>query len=310
MADNGSGKVVIALDIGGSSIKSATVSSAGCLVSQPVLTPVDSQAEAGSIIDSFAAAISQHLNNISETDLLGVAIGMPGPFDYEVGISYISGVAKYEAIYGMNIKTALQQVLGRPTLPIVFRNDAEAAIMGEALYGAGRPYRRLIGVTLGTGIGSAFVVEGRSVGSGPGVPPHGWLYQESFRDLPADDVFSTRGLTARLRELNPAYESVAAFAEAARRGDALLRQGFLQFGADLGEFLASFAQAFGAEVILVLGGIARSIDLFEPLLRQKLPVPALPGQLGPTAPLLGAAELLFEPHDNEKPDRFTKSRTN
>jgi glucokinase len=246
-------------------------------------------------LGSFAAAIRQHLDNVSEADLLGVAIGMPGPFDYEVGISYIKGVAKYEAIYGMNIKTELQQLLGKQNLPIVFRNDAEAAIMGEALYGAGRPYRRLIGITLGTGIGSAFVVEGKSVESGRGVPPHGWLYQEPFQDLPADDVFSTRGLLARLQKINPAYETVAAFAEAAHSGEAQLRQGFLQFGSDLGEFLASFAQTFGAEVILVLGGIARAIDLFEPLLQQNLPVPALPGQLDSIAPLLGAADLLFKP---------------
>jgi glucokinase len=288
-------KIVIALDIGGSAIKSATVSSAGYLVGQPVLTAVDSQAEAGAILGSFVVAIRQHLDNASEADLLGVAIGMPGPFDYEAGISYIRGVAKYEAIYGLNIKTALQQLLGSQTLPIVFRNDAEAAIMGEALYGAGRLYRRLIGITLGTGIGSAFVVEGKSVESGPGVPPHGWLYQEPFQGLPADDVFSTRGLLARLQKINPAYETVAAFAEAAHQGEAQLKQEFLQFGADLGEFLAPFAREFGAEVTLVLGGISQALDLFEPLLQQKLPVLALPGQLGPVAPLLGVADLLFKP---------------
>jgi glucokinase len=295
MIDNSAEKIVIALDIGGSSIKSAIVSSGGYLVGQPVLTGVDSGAEAATILGSFAASIRQHLDNISEADLLGVAIGMPGPFDYEGGISYISGVAKYEAIYGMNIKTALQQLLGRQTLPIVFRNDAEAAIMGEALYGMGRPYRRLIGVTLGTGIGSAFVVEGKSVESGPGVPFHGWLYQEPFQGLPADDIFSTRGLLARLQEIDRTYDTVAAFAAAARSGEASLKQAFLQFGSDLGEFLAPFAREFGAEVMLVLGGIAQAIDLFEPLLQQNLPVPALPGQLGSTAPLLGAADLLFKP---------------
>src|SRR5688572_10715109 len=250
MVDNSAEKIVIALDIGGSSIKSAIVSSNGHLVGQPVLMAVDSSAEAATILGSFAGAIRQHLDSVSEADLLGVAIGMPGPFDYEMGISYIKGVAKYEAIYGMSIKTALQQLLDRQTLPIVFRNDAEAAIMGEALYGAGRPYRRLIGITLGTGIGSAFVVEGKSVESGPGVPPHGWLYQEPFQGLPADDVFSTRGLLARLQEINPAYDTVAAFAETARSGEAHLKQSFLQFGSDLGEFLGPFAQAFGAEVIL------------------------------------------------------------
>jgi glucokinase len=286
---------VIALDIGGSSIKSAVVSSTGQLIGQPALTPVDSQAEAAVILECFASAIRQHLPAIAEANFLGVAIGMPGPFDYEAGISYITGVAKYESIYGLNIKTALQQALDRPACPIVFRNDAEAAIIGEALYGAGRPYRRLIGITLGTGIGSAFVVDGVPVSTGAGVPTNGWLYQEPFHGIPADDLFSTRGLLARLQALTLSLETVAAFAEAARQGEAQLRPAFADFGADLGEFLTPFVQAFRAEAVLVLGGIARSLDLFGPLLQQNLPVPALRGQLGPIAPLLGAADLLFKP---------------
>ena len=89
-----------------------------------------------------------------------------------------------------------------PTLPIFFRNDAEAAILGEARYGAGTRYQRLIGVTLGTGMGSAFVVDGVKVTQGPGVTRDGWLYHVPYHARPADDVFSTRGLLTRLRAIN------------------------------------------------------------------------------------------------------------
>jgi spore maturation protein SpmB len=51
--------------------------------------------------------------------------------------------------------------------------------------------------------------------------------------------------------------------------------------------------AFRAEAVLVLGRIAGAMDLFGPFLRQVLSVPALPGERGPEAALLGAADLLF-----------------
>jgi len=286
---------VIALDIGGSSIKSAAIAPAGHLAGQPMTTPIDSQADADTILRTFAGAIRQHLAEVGASSLLGVAIGCPGPFDYQAGISYIKGVAKYESIYGVNVRVGLRGHLGLPALPILFRNDAEAAIVGEALYGAGGPYRRLIGVTLGTGFGSAFVVGGASVAAGAGVPPNGWLYNVPFRGVPADEIFSTRGLTARLLKIGAAHATIADSAESARQGSAQVRQAFAEFGDDLGAFLAPYAVAFGAEAILVLGGIARAFDLFGPALTRCLPVPALMGRLGDTAPLLGAAAVLFKP---------------
>jgi hypothetical protein len=51
--------------------------------------------------------------------------------------------------------------------------------------------------------------------------------------------------------------------------------------------------AFAAEAVLVLGRIAGAMDLFGPSLRQALSLPALPGERGPEAALLGAADLLF-----------------
>jgi len=298
---------VIALDVGGTFVKSAIVAPAGCL-SQPTVTPIDSSADAETILAAFADIIHRHLAQVDPVSLVGVAFGFPGPFDYEAGVSYITGVAKYEAIYGLNIKVALQSRLAeqadltatlRENLSgltnLVFRNDAEAAIVGEARYGAGQPYRRLIGVTLGTGCGSAFIDEGTPVTSGEGVPLNGWLYPVLFRGVQADDSFSRRGLEARLRAARATTLDVKEAATAARQGDATTRQVFATFGADLGSFLEPYAFSFQAQAVLVLGGIAGAFDLFGSTLRQALSVPALPGERGADAALLGAADMLFRP---------------
>jgi glucokinase len=256
------------------------------------ITPIDSSGEADSILMSFAQIISTYLSQAQTSNIIGVAFGFPGPFDYMAGICLIEGVEKYGAIYGVNMRDALRARLDLADLPIFFRNDAEAAVVGEARYGAGRNYRRLIGVTLGTGCGSAFLADGIPVTSGPGVPPNGWLYPILFRGLRADDVFSRRGLEARLRSARVAEMDVTKAAAAARAGDLAARQVFEAFGADLGTFLNPFAVAFAAEAVLVLGRIAGAIDLFGPPLRQALSVSALPGERGPDAALLGAADLL------------------
>ena len=284
---------VIALDVGGTSVKSALVAPGGHVIGKPSITPIDSSSEADNILMTFAQIISAHLGESHISTFLGVTLGFPGPFDYGAGICLIEGVEKYGALYGVNIRAALQARLNLRDLPILFRNDAEAAVMGEARHGAGQNYRRLIGVTLGTGCGSAFLADGIPVTSGPGVPPNGWLYPVLFRGIRADDVFSRRGLEARLQAAGITERNVRAAAAAARVGDAGARQIFEAFGADLGTFLNPFAVAFAADAVLVLGRIAGAMDLFGPPLRQALSVPALPGERGLDAALLGAADLLF-----------------
>ena len=283
---------VIALDVGGTSVKSALVAPEGRVIGEPVITPIDSSGDAESILSTFAQIIHTHLGQAQTSTVIGVALGFPGPFDYAAGICLIEGVEKYSAIHGVNMRDALRVRLNLGDLPILFRNDAEAAVVGEARYGAGRDFQRLIGVTLGTGCGSAFLVDGVPVTSGPGVPPNGWLYPILFRGIRADDVFSRRGLEARLRASGITERNVKDAAAAARAGNVGARQVFESFGADLGSFLNSRAVAFAAEAVLVLGRIAGAIDLFGPPLRQALSVPALPGERGPDAALLGAADLL------------------
>jgi len=284
---------VIALDVGGTSVKTALVAPGGHVIGEPAITPIDSAGEAEGILGTFARIISSHLDQAQTSNVIGLALGFPGPFDYAAGICLIEGVEKYAAIYRVNMRDALRTRLNLGDLPILFRNDAEAAVVGEARYGAGRDYRRLIGVTLGTGCGSAFLVDGLPVTSGPGIPPNGWLYPVLFNGLRADDVFSRRGLEARLRAAGVTARNVKAAAAAARVGDVGARHVFEAFGADLGSFLNSHAVAFAAEAVLVLGRIAGAFDLFGPSLCQALSVPALPGERGPDTALLGAADLLF-----------------
>jgi glucokinase len=284
---------VIALDVGGTSVKSALVTSAAQLVQPPRTTPLDAAAPADVIFGALAEAIKLHAG-AAFTDnlaLLGCGFGFPGPFDYSAGISQIRDVAKFDSLYGLDIAAGLRRHLPSvlQDLPIRFRNDAEAAIVGEALYGAGRAYRRVIGVTLGTGCGSAFLVDGEPVTSGVGVPPNGWLYACLYNGVRADDQFSIRGLTAALTKAGVQVASIRQAAALARTNELRAQAVFRAFANDLGNFLRPYAEDFNADVILLQGGIARSFDLLEPGVAAALPIPVVAGELGQEAALFGAA---------------------
>jgi glucokinase len=153
------------------------------------------------------------------------------------------------------------------------------------------PYSRLIGITLGTGLGSAFIDDRHIITEVKGVPPQGWLYSCVFEQQRADDVFSTRGLLARLHAAGIHATDV----ESALRSSetSALTEVFSTFGADLGRFLKPFVSEFRAEAVLVTGGISEARERFFPSLRHSLSIPVSKGTLGRHAPLLGAAALYF-----------------
>ena len=308
--------VIIAVDVGGSSVKSGLIDP-GWLRNPPdpfpvseiqaTTTPVQTEAAAPVVLGALAGVIRAEMAKADERPMLGVGFGFPSPFDYERGICLIDHIYKYQALYGMDVGAALREELGLPDLKITFRNDAEAAIVAEAVFGAGRPFRRVIGLTLGTGLGSSFVIDGVRQTSGPGVPTQsgGFLFPEPYRDATADDFFSTRGLLKRLQEADASVGSVAEGAARANNGDSRVAAVFAAWGAELGVFLVGYALDFQPEAVVLLGGIARAFDLFAPALSAAVGVPALPSALGETAALIGAAEELLRrlEQGNESPKR-------
>lgn len=280
----------IGIDVGGSSIKSGVVYDDERLCQQTTTTPIDPNGSAEHILSTMAQSIRVQIGQIDAgSAFAGIGFGFPGPFDYLRGISKLQH--KFAAIYQVDVGAALRAALALPDLPIRFRNDAEAAIVGEAQVGSGRGYHRLIGVTLGTGLGSSFVVDGERVSAGAGVAPEGWLWHVPVgAGRLADDLYSTRGLQAHIRQVTgEELPSIPAAATSARSGDAALQGAFAAFGADLGTFLQPYVQQFGAETVIVLGGIANAFDLFAPACQQRIGVPLQVGRLGASAGVVGAA---------------------
>ena len=128
-------KNIIALDIGGTSIKSAVIKSNGSFLENSCkISEIDSKQNKDYIIDRFILPIQQSIKHLEKykINLDGIAISICGPFDYEKGISFIKNLDKYESIYNLNIKKIIKEKLSLSNkIPIVFDPDAWSFGRGE-----------------------------------------------------------------------------------------------------------------------------------------------------------------------------------
>ena len=165
--------------------------------------------------------------------------------------------------------------------PVRFLNDADAYLLGEIGAGAARGFRRAVGLTLGTGIGSAFAVEGHLVTTGPGVPQGGEIWNLPYLGGIVEDFVSSRAIVGNYERRTGKNREVVDLAVEVSK-DPAAEQSFTEFGQHLGDVIRTLLAGFHAEVIVLGGGISRSAQLF---------LPAVQAQLGDSLTQLRVSEL-------------------
>ena len=280
---------VIGIDIGGSHITACVVNIHDKQVLQHtyVRDHIDPSQSPENIIEAWAKIISD-CGNKHQEKMEHIGIAMPGPFDYEKGISYIQGLHKYESLYGLNVKALLAEALHISTEHIRMMNDASAFLAGEANAGAGKNCNHLVGLTLGTGLGSS-IYDGEKFEDCE-------LWRFPFRESRAEEYVLSRWFVSTHR--NRTKETVTGVKELAVKAetDEKVMEMFKAFGATLGEVLVSrFHQSF-PEKIVIGGNIANAWDLFINESRQWLQkhghnCTLVKATLGEQAALIGAACL-------------------
>jgi glucokinase len=179
-----------------------------------------------------------------------------------------------------------------------FLNDATCFAVGEAWLGCGRSARKVVAVTLGTGLGSAFIDAHVPVVERDDVPDEGCLWHLPYRDGIADDYFTTRWFVRSYKAVcGRGISGAKSVADQARSGDASALGVFEHYGRSLGEFLAPWLNRFTADVVVFGGNISGAFDLFSPSLQNSLklvyPDTAVEvSVLGENAAIIGAARLL------------------
>jgi acetyl esterase len=249
--------VVAALDLGGTHASAGLVDLASSQVNARTRVDLPTEANRDELLDLIVGVV------VNEAERLGVSA--PGPFDYGGGVSWIGH--KLQPLLGVDLRVELSERLGLRGDAISFVNDAEAFLIGEWWAGAAAGHDRAVGVTLGTGLGSAFLEQGRPVTGGPRVPPQGAVYLLSYGEAPVEEAISRAAIIARYGDPNLDVDEIA---DRAHAGDERAVNAFFEVARALGDFLARWLNAFEATCLVVGGSIAQAWDLLEPGLAASL----------------------------------------
>ncbi len=313
-------KYRIGVDIGGTNIKIALVDFDGKIAySNTVPTRAEMGYEAG--VNNIKQAIKdlmQETNQDSKT-IEAIGFGLPGQIDYKSGI-----VKNLPNIPGwVNIPLA-KMIEDEFSIPTKLDNDVRCAALGELNFGAGKGCENLICITVGTGIGSGIVLNGKlvrgaanaageighikmSINDGPlcGCGDFGCF--EAYASGPAivtlAKEYISGGKSAKYKEM--AADGIITpyiVAQAALQGDSVSIQIFKQIGKIIGVGLTSVVNLLNPEKIIIGGGVADAGDiLFEPIRKtieeRAMPIQAnslkvVPAQLANTAGVIGASLLI------------------
>jgi predicted NBD/HSP70 family sugar kinase len=229
-------------------------------------------------------------------------MAVPGPFDYERGIGLFRDVGKFDSLYGVDVGRGLgERIRPRPSA-VRFLNDADAFGLGEYAAGAARGHDRAVCITLGTGVGSAFLDRGRPVNSGPTVPPDGSIHLVVHDGRPLEETVSRRAIRAAYARATGGPSGVPVpdvhvLAERSRQGDDLARTVLADAFGGLGAALAPLVQRFAASIVVIGGSMAGSWDIVGPAVQQGLAragadldaLAVRPAERNPVAAVVGAA---------------------
>lgn len=304
----------LAMDIGGTNVRMGLVARDGSVVARRQL-PCLTEKGLEQFLDSLRVEINGLKREAAQQGetLLALGSGVPGLIDSH-GVVLSSVNLRF--LENHNLRNSLEEI---SRLPTVMLNDANAAALAEASHGSGRPYSSLLHFTLGTGVGSGLILNGKlwtgidgtaaeyghATVEPQGIPcPCGnigcleqYASATAIARMAREGVASGAHTSLRIGDgLRPDAEQLAL---AARNGDRLALSCFATAGRYLGIAAATAVNLLNLEAIIIGGGVAQSYELLaddvvNEIKRRAFKVPAervrvLKGELGDDAGLLGAA---------------------
>jgi glucokinase len=320
-------EVVIGIDIGGTYTKYGIIDRAGNCLDEDFLS-TSTYKEFDAYIENLHSHIENSCQSINDDlSIVGIGIGAPNGNYYKGTIEnppnlnwkgIIPFVDKFKNYYG--------------NIPIVLTNDANAAALGELIYGGAKGMKNFVVITLGTGLGSGIVVNGEIVygysgfagelghvnvklrGRDCGCGRKGCLETYASATGLKRTIFrlmAERTIDSELRKFSYNDLSAKMITESARKGDPLAVEAFEYTGRILGSKLADIVAHTSPEAIFLLGGLSQARELIInptrkaldenlfPIFRNKVRV-LLSSLMDKNAAVLGAAALAWKESEREK----------
>jgi glucokinase len=253
----------IGIDIGGTGTKFGVVTPEGSIAKQAQL-PTKNYATPELFADAISTELKSMMDSFGGTEnFQGIGIGAPNGNFYNGNIEHAPNLL-WKGIVPM--ASLLKDRMGLPT---ILTNDANAAAMGEMMFGAARGMKDFFVVTLGTGLGSGFVADGKVVyGKNGSAGELGHvIVKKNGRACGCGRAgclqmyLSAIGLEASSLELMGTSMAPLELTAAANKGSTAALQIFEEAGEILGEALSNAALLFGPEAIILSGGVSQAGEL-------------------------------------------------
>lgn len=295
---------VIALDLGGTSLKGALVDENGTLGAR------EQQSTVGADRDGIVRTIVVMVKKLQGEggDIVGVGLGMPGPLDPFSGVVHVTPNLPFNEPFPM------REVLEKETgFRVLVNNDANLAALGEWWKGAAAGAKNAVLLTLGTGIGGGLIIDEKlfigSKGFGAELghitiandgPPCGCgVTYGCFEALAS----GTAIIRAAQEEVNQKITNAKEVEELAQQGNEAARAIWDDEGKWLGIAIANYLNIFNPDVVIVGGAIAGAWPLFERRMTAEINARAfhvmvehakiVPAALGNDAGIVGAARMAW-----------------
>lgn len=311
-------KTVIGIDIGGTNTVFGFVDKEGKIIYESSI-PTRAYEKAELLFERLFGRINEYFKKYeNEFELAGIGIGAPNA-------NYYKGTVESPPNLSWGIINVLEIVKKYSDLPAAITNDANAAAIGEMLFGAAKGMKDFIVITLGTGLGSGIVVNGQLVYGSDGfagelghviVDPNGrecGCGRKGCLETYASatgivktviELLDTTDIPSELRSIDKNSITSKKISEAAKRGDKLALDAFDFTARILGLKLADSVVYTSPEAIILFGGLALAGDLIlKPVKKYmeeymlnifknkvKLITSSLPGG---NAAVLGASALIW-----------------
>jgi glucokinase len=269
--------LAIGIDIGGTGTKFGIVDRVGnVLFSSEISTR--KHTDVNDFIDELHSELSKLIDNVGGTGRIkGIGVGAPNG-------NYYTGTIEYAPnLPWKGIIPLARMMEDKFKIPVVLTNDANAAAIGEMMYGAAQGMKDFIMITLGTGVGSGIVANGKLVYGHDGfagelghttIIPNGRLHEGTGKRGSLESYASATGVrltTLEILEKSTEPSSLRSVPsdqidskkvyEAAIAGDAVAKQIFESTGTILGAALANFVMFSSPEAIILFGGLTKAGDL-------------------------------------------------
>ncbi len=268
----------IGIDVGGTNTKFGVVDRHGNIIDQNrVLTNGHDTVQ--EFIDDLYAGLSPIIKKVGGIDkIAGIGMGAPNGNYYTGNIEYAPNL-RWKGVVPL-----AKMVSEKFGLRTKLTNDANAAAVGEMMYGCAKGMKHFITITLGTGVGSGIVIDGKIVLGHDGfagelghtiIRPGGRLHKGTGIRGVLESYASATGVRETALELlaaNPNEKSLLrnyseeeltsqTVYECAIKGDTIASQIFEFTGQILGEALANFIMFSSPEAIVLFGGLTKAGDL-------------------------------------------------